>query len=110
MKKTVILALTSALVATVMTGCNSEVPGLSTKPNKVGTQAQCDTVAKRLIQVDEFIVRIEATPESQVGELVVALSDTRFTTSTNKKSMLKDARIKKAGYEQDQRTMQCKTK
>jgi predicted small secreted protein len=110
MKRTIIIAASVVMMATLITGCGSMTMPSFGSSNKAGTEAECDNLAKKLVQVDEFIVQIEGTHASQVGDLVVALSDTRFTRSTNKRTMLKDANKKKANYLQEQNTLQCKTK
>ena len=110
MKRTTILTASALVLATLITGCNTpDMPSFSSS-NSAGTTAKCDSLARKIVQVDEYIVMIEGTPASQVGELTRALADTRFTRSTNKKFMLRDAKKKKENYEQEQVSLQCKTK
>ncbi|SFZ97610.1 hypothetical protein MNB_SV-5-574 [hydrothermal vent metagenome] len=106
MKKTLIITTSALMLATLITGCNTpDMPSLSK-----GSDSQCYSLERKIVQVDEYIAQVDATPASQAGEFQAALGNARYSRSTNKKFMLRDAKKIKANYEQEQRQLQCKTK
>jgi hypothetical protein len=102
---TLVLSLSSLTVAIFMTACG-QVPTFGI--DELATADECATINKKLIQVDEFLVKVEKTSAFHLDEAAAAIPKTQITTSTNKKTMLKDGNRRKAELLEEQQRKGCK--
>lgn len=103
MKKVITGSLASLSLMIFMAGCGQSVPGISssTKFN------ECATINKKLIQVDDYIVRVDRISAFHLEEAALALQNPKISTSNNKKDMLKDANRKKEALLADSQKYGC---
>jgi hypothetical protein len=107
MKRTLVLTLSALTIATLMTACNGQMPTFESS-NILGTSEECATINKKLIQVDEFLVKVEKTSAFHLEEAASAIPKTEITTSNNKKTMLRDGNRKRAALLEEQQKLGCK--
>ena len=88
----------------VLTGCGQTVPGVQSK----SSFDECADINKKLLQTDEYIMKVERTSAFHLDEAAVALENPRMSTSNNKKDMLKDANRRKSKLLADSQTYGCK--
>ena len=91
MKKVITRGIASVSLMIFIAGCGQSVPGISssTKFN------ECADINKKLIQVDEYIVKVDQMSAFHLEEAALALQNPKISTSNHKKDMLKDANRKK---------------
>jgi len=103
MKKVIAGSLASISLMILIAGCGQTVPGISsnTKFN------ECATINKKLIQVDEYIVKVDSMSAFHLEEAALAFENPKISTSNNKKDMLKDANRKKEALLADSQKYGC---
>jgi hypothetical protein len=106
MKRTLVLTFSFLTMATFMAGCG-QMPSFSS--STTATAEECETLDKKLIKVDDFLVTVEKTSAFHLEELATAIPKTEITTSNNKKTMLKDGHRKKAELLAEQKRLGCET-
>ncbi len=103
MKQMIIKTAAAAGMLAALTGCGQSVPGIGTK-----TQfKECAGINKKLLQVDDFLARVEGMSAFHLEEAAVALQNPKISTSNNKKDMLKDANRKKSALLADSKKYGC---
>ena len=91
MKKIITGSLLSVSIMMLMAGCGQSIPGVSSSTNF----NECATINKKLIQVDEYIIKVDNMSAFHLEEAALAFENPKISTSNNKKDMLKDANRKK---------------
>jgi len=91
MKKVITKGLASLSLMLFMAGCGQSVPGISSSTKF----DECADINKKLIQVDEYIIKVDNMSAFHLEEAAVALQNPKISTSNNKKDMLKDANRRK---------------
>ena len=104
MNKMMMTGLAAVTFFLILTGCGQTVPGMQSK----SSFNECADINKKLLQTDEFILKIERTSAFHLEEAALALQNPRVSTSNNKKDMLKDANRRKAKLLADSQTYGCK--
>ncbi|EIF50952.1 hypothetical protein [Sulfurovum sp. AR] len=94
-------------------GCESSIHTSTAQMAVVSKAAllsnRCDTIDKKLIKLDEFIVMVNHTSAFHLEEKAAALSVPGITVSNNRKQMLKDAKKKYAEYTVERQAYSCQT-
>lgn len=103
MKKVIAGSLASILAMILMGGCGQSVPGISSGTNF----NECTDINKKLIQVDEYIIKVDSMSAFHLEEAALAFQNPKISTSNNKKDMLKDANRKKAALLADSQKHGC---
>ena len=103
MKKVIAGSLASISATILMTGCGQTVPGISSSTNF----NECATINKKLVQVDEYIIKVDSMSAFHLEEAALALENPKISTSNNKKDMLKDANRKKEALLADSQKHGC---
>jgi hypothetical protein len=85
MKKIIIGGLASISVMIFMVGCGQTVPGISSNTNF----NECADINKKLIQVDEYITKVDKMSAFHLEEAALAFQNPKISTSNNKKDILK---------------------
>ena len=103
MKKIITKGLASVSLMLFMAGCGQTVPGINT-----GTDvSECANINKKLLKIDEYIVRVNSISAFHMEEAALALNNPQISTSNNKKDMLKDAGRKRTKLLSDSQKYGC---
>lgn len=111
MKQTLLLALSSFAIATLMTACTSQMPFVDTNADTdTGKQEkECISIDKKLIKVDKFIAVVKDTSAFHLEEVAAAIPTPGITVSNNKKQMLRDANRKKVELMKEHQRLGCRS-
>jgi hypothetical protein len=103
MKKVITRGIASLSLMIFMAGCGQSVPGINsnTKFN------ECADINKKLIQVDEYIIKVDQMSAFHLEEAALALQNPKISTSNNKKDMLKDANRRKTDLLKESQKYGC---
>jgi len=107
MKQTLLLTLSSFVIATLMTACSSKIPFVDT--DTTDNSEECIDIDKKLIKVDNFIVVVNNTSAFHLEEAATAIPAPGITVSNNKEKMLRDANRKKAELSKEHQKLGCET-
>ena len=107
MKNRLILALSSVVIVTLMTACNSRVP--SVKMETTGNERDCTDIDRKLLKIDRFIKVVKDTSTFHMEEAAAAMPTAGITTSNKKERMLKDANRQKAELLEEHQKLGCET-
>ena len=103
MKKVMMSGLLSVSVMILISGCGQSVAEVSSS-----TQFnECADINKKLMQVDEYIIKVERTSAFHLEEAALALENPKISTSNRKKNMLRDADRKKKKLLADSQKYGC---
>jgi len=105
MKRRMTMTLSALVLAGIFSGCSNEYIDVPvTDTDKV---SECIKIDKDLVKVDEFIMKINALPASQVEEYLTALPAPDITNSFAKRPVLRDANAKKDKLKAKQQQLGC---
>ena len=107
MKKTTILTFAALATATLITGCGSMMPSYESQSATIASASECSGINKKLIQVNNYIVKVNGMSAFHLEEAAAALPNLSISTSTNKRTMLRDANRKKENLLREQKQRGC---
>lgn len=102
MKKIPMYILGSLFVALFMTACGQSISYVN-----INTEAECQTINKKLLKVDKFTKMVNETRSFHLEEAAAALTTPGITRSNNKRQMLRDAEKRKAELEAEHKKFGC---
>ncbi len=107
MKKTLLLTISSLVIAAFMTACSSQMASVGL--SSADKTEECMIIDKKLIKIDNFITIVNDTSAFHLEEAARAIETPGITVSNNKKQMLRDANKKKTELESEHQKLGCET-
>lgn len=110
MKKTLLITISSFIMATLMTACTGQVAdGMVSVGSSDLSSNPCLAIDRKLIRLDEFMLMVNQTSAFHLEEKARALEAPGITVSNNKKQMLRDAKKKHAELLAEHKKLSCKS-
>ena len=103
MRNYIINGVVGLSMAGMMAGCGQTIPGIQAK----SSFNECANINKKLLQTDEYLLKVDQTSAFYLEEAAIALENPRMSTSSNKKDMLKDANNRKDKLLADSKKYGC---
>ncbi|MCO4845884.1 MAG: hypothetical protein KC427_07700 [Sulfurovum sp.] len=110
MKQTLLITISSLVMATFMTACTSQVAdSMASVGNSNLTSNPCPAIDKKIMRLDRFTEVVKNTSAFHLEEKATAIPTPGITVSNNRKQMLRDADKKYAEYTVERQKYGCET-